>query len=334
MVPLPPLSHTFGRAPSSSTMEPDEYKKQLHILEAGWKPSDRCGTPGCTLPDFHEGLCSTEQVLGRRKRPAPAAPARESGSERGGGRKKHDRILLGDVGASQDDDVSHGDDDDSLSLQPSAATGPDPDPEGFLEGEEERLYAQLAAVRARKAALAAGQGGDKSAAGIEAMGSYTAATPHLRRAPTPAPAPTTAPTAPTATTATAATSSTAATPAIATVAPPHPPPPLAQRQNSLPGPRPWSAWASLELRSLLGEWHLAEQAADIVEHSGAKSVLELETCADLKREVCPLCPLRALRALCALCALRTNATPCALRWRRALASSRCRRAGSTSCSPS
>ena len=323
-------------------MEPDEdlYRRQLHIFEAEWKPADRCGTPGCTLADFHDGLCSTEQVLGRRKRPAPAAPARASGSERGGGRKKRDRILLDGDGVSQDDDVSHGDDDDSLSLQRSAAAGPDPDPEGFLEGEEERLYAQLAAVRARRVALAAGQGGDKSAAGIETMGSYTAAAPHLRRAPTPAPAPTTAPTAPTAptaTAATAATSSTAATPAIATVAPPHPPPPLAQRQNSLPGPRPWSAWASLELRSLLGEWHLAEQAADIVEHSGAKSVLELETCADLKREVCPRCPLCALRALCALCALctlRTPATPCALRWRRALASSRCRRAGSTSCSPS
>ena len=309
-------------------MEPDEdlYRRQLHIFEAEWKPADRCGTPGCTLADFHDGLCSTEQVLGRRKRPAPAAPARASGSVRGGGPKKHASIVLDDDGVSQEDDAIHDDDDDSLSLQHSAA---DPDPEGFLEGEEERLYAQLAAVQARKVARAAGQGGGKSAPGIEAMGSYAAAAPHLRPAPSPAPAPTPAPTAPTATAATAATAATTATAAVA--------PPLAQRQNSLPGPRPWSAWASLELRSLLGEWHLAEQAADIVEHSGAKSVLELETCADLKREVCSLCalcPLCPLCALCALCALRTSATPCALRWRRAPASSRCRRAGSTSCSPS
>ena len=35
-----------------------------HRFESEWKPSDRCGTPGCMLPDFHDGLCSTEQVLG------------------------------------------------------------------------------------------------------------------------------------------------------------------------------------------------------------------------------------------------------------------------------
>ena len=28
--------------------------------------SNRCGTPGCTLPDFHAGLCSTEQLFGSR----------------------------------------------------------------------------------------------------------------------------------------------------------------------------------------------------------------------------------------------------------------------------
>ena len=174
-------------------MEPDEdlYRRQLHIFEAEWKPADRCGTPGCTLADFHDGLCSTEQVLGRRKRPAPAAPARASGSVRGGGPKKHASIVLDDDGVSQEDDASQDDDDDSLSLQHSA--GPDPDPEGFLEGEEERLYAQLAAVQARKVARAAGQGGGKSAPGIEAMGSYAAAAPHLRPAPSPAPAPTPAP---------------------------------------------------------------------------------------------------------------------------------------------
>ena len=73
--------------------------------------SNRCGTPGCTLPDFHEGLCSTEQALGRRKRPAPGAmaPMRAGGSERGGGRKKHDRIRSDDVGVSRDDDARHGD---------------------------------------------------------------------------------------------------------------------------------------------------------------------------------------------------------------------------------
>ena len=155
----------------------DGYNKQLHIWEAKLKPPGCCGTPGCTLPDFHEGLCSTEQALGRRKRPAPGAmaPARASGSERGGGRKKHDRIRSDDVGVSRDDDARHGDDKEGTRTpeyggasgpEPSApkaakaaeskrAAGADADIEGFLEGEEQRLCAQLAAVRARKMALAA-----------------------------------------------------------------------------------------------------------------------------------------------------------------------------------
>ena len=148
-------------------MATDGYNKQLHIWEAKWKPPGCCGTPGCTLPDFHEGLCSTEQALGRRKRPAPGAmaPARASGSERGGGRKKHDRIRSDDVGVSRDDDASHEDDEEGTRTpEYGGASGPEPSApkaaeskllEGFLEGEEQRLCAQLAAVRARKMALAA-----------------------------------------------------------------------------------------------------------------------------------------------------------------------------------
>ena len=47
-------------------MASDGYNKQLHIWEAKWKPPGCCGTPGCTLPDFHAGLCSTEQLFGSR----------------------------------------------------------------------------------------------------------------------------------------------------------------------------------------------------------------------------------------------------------------------------
>jgi len=39
-----------------------------------------CGSPGCVLPDFHEGLCSTAEVLGKRPRvliqqPPPPRPS-------------------------------------------------------------------------------------------------------------------------------------------------------------------------------------------------------------------------------------------------------------------
>ena len=153
-----PNGESDGRLPPP-LMASDGYNKQLHIWEAKWKPPGCCGTPGCILPDFHEGLCSTEQALGRRKRPAPGAmaPARASGSERGGGRKKHDRIR-------SDDDANDDEEEGARTPEYGGASGPEPSApkaaeskllEGFLEGEEQRLCAQLAAVRARKMALAA-----------------------------------------------------------------------------------------------------------------------------------------------------------------------------------
>ena len=242
-------------------MEPED-RRQLHIFEAGWKSSGGCGSPGCTLPDFHEGLCSTERVVGRRKRPAPESnritPAgRATRGEGGGGPKKRAIVY--------DDDSSNDDDESPLSLRDTvpAGTWSPPDPESFSEGEEQRLRAQLAAVQKRLelASQSAGPGRDMPAPAP----------------PPPAPAPASAP---------------------SVAVPPYlPPPPLAQRQKSLPGPRSWSAWASLELRSLLVEWNLAEQAADIVEHSGARSVLELEVCADLGLEVCPPHPPRPPRSV-------------------------------------
>jgi hypothetical protein len=92
------------------------------------------------------------------------APTRASGSERGGGRKKHDRIRSDDVDVSRDDDANDDDEEGTRTPEYGGASGPEPSApkaaeskllEGFLEGEEQRLCAQLAAVRARKMALAA-----------------------------------------------------------------------------------------------------------------------------------------------------------------------------------
>ena len=40
----------------------------------GTRGSRQCGTPGCTLADFHDGPCTSQQVQGTRKRKAPPRP--------------------------------------------------------------------------------------------------------------------------------------------------------------------------------------------------------------------------------------------------------------------
>jgi len=39
-------------------------------MPRGSKKHGRCGTPGCTLPDFHNGPCTTDAPVGKRPRPA------------------------------------------------------------------------------------------------------------------------------------------------------------------------------------------------------------------------------------------------------------------------
>ena len=53
-----------GRLRSPCEMEQEGQEEQ----EVEAAPQRRCGAPGCSLPDFHQGLCESQQVVGPRQR--------------------------------------------------------------------------------------------------------------------------------------------------------------------------------------------------------------------------------------------------------------------------